>query len=89
MIKFTATMEERDIIAKIAERAERVLLREYKDRFTTMMDLEVVHSNSPLRLADFLAADDFNFIHDIVGIRRHLNRETGNLEDCFLPRFTA
>ena len=35
------------------------------------------------KLQDF---DDMNFDHDIGGIRRHFNRETKKLEDCFLPR---
>jgi len=27
-------------------------------------------------------------MHDVSGIARHLNRETGRLEGCFLPRFS-
>lgn len=50
-------------------------------------DLAVVHNHGcPLafyRLADF---DSVDFIHDIEGIQRHLNRQTGKLEDYFLPR---
>ena len=53
------------------------------------MDFTAVHANgNPLRLADLLAADDFNFAHDAFGIARHLNRTNGQLENCFLPRFT-
>lgn len=52
------------------------------------MDLTATHLNGcPLRLEELLAADDFNFDHDVFGIRRHMNRETGRLENCFLPRF--
>lgn len=54
------------------------------------MDLTAVHANgNPMRLADLLAADDFNFAHDIVGISRFLDRNTGRLTDCFSPRFSA
>lgn len=54
------------------------------------MDVTATHCNgNPLRLDDLLAADDFNFAHDIYGIRRHLNRGTGKLENCFSPRFSA
>jgi len=34
-----------------------------------------------------MAAGDQFFIHDVFGICRHLNRETGNLENCFTPYF--
>ncbi len=54
------------------------------------MDLIALHRNgTPLRLADFIGADDFNFAHDVVGIRRHMDRETGRLNNHFVPRFAA
>lgn len=54
------------------------------------MDITACHVNDhPLRLGELLGADDFNFAHDVFGIRRHLNRETGKLEDCFVPRFAV
>lgn len=48
-----------------------------------------MHAKVPLRLAEFANADNFNFGHDVAGILGHLNRQTGELEDCFLPRFAA
>jgi hypothetical protein len=52
------------------------------------MDITACHLNGcPLRLGELLGADDANFAHDVFGIRRHLNRETGKLEDCFCPRY--
>ena len=54
------------------------------------MDITACHANgNPLRLAELLSADDFNFCHDVLGIRRHINRETGQLENCFVPRFSC
>jgi hypothetical protein len=78
-------------ISKIAQRA--VVLAEqhgveYK-QIDAMIDLEAAHGEHALRLSDLLAADDGNFCHDVFGIRRHLNRETKKMGDCFLPRFTA
>jgi len=53
------------------------------------MDLTACHVNgNPLKLDELLSADEFNFAHDVFGIRRHINRETGKLEDCFVPRFS-
>ena len=56
---------------------------------TILMDLENVHERTPLRLKEFLDADNFNFAHDITGIHNNMNRETGELEYRFSPRFTA
>lgn len=89
------TEEDLAIISKIAERAIAYFILASEtgrrlpfDGLDIQMDLCAVHLNGcPLRLADLLAADDFNFAHDITGIRRHLNRKTGALENHFLPRF--
>lgn len=57
------------------------------DRLHVAMDLIATHVNgTPLDLQRLLDAPDFDFFHDIGGIRRHLNRETGKLGDHFLPR---
>lgn len=52
-----------------------------------LMDLTATHHVCPLKLEELSTTDDGNFAHDVFGIRRHLNRRTGQLEDCFLPRF--
>jgi len=84
------TFEDRNLIHEIAERADQVGLisRRAYSMLTCIMDLTAVHEKQPLRLADLLAADQFNFVHDVAGIARHLNRNTGKLES-FSPRFTA
>ena len=52
------------------------------------MDITACHCNGmPLKLEELLHADEFNFAHDVFGIRHHLNRETGKLENCFCPRY--
>lgn len=51
------------------------------------MDLcAVIANGEALDLDKLLAFDNPDFAHDIFGIERHLNRKTGKLEDCFLPR---
>ena len=78
-------------ISKIAQRAVTLAAWygvEYQ-QIDAMMDIEAAHEEHPLRLGELLAADEANFAHDVFGIRRHLNRETKKLEDCFLPRFAA
>jgi len=52
------------------------------------MDITACHaSGCPLRLDELLMARDADFAHDVFGIRRHLDRATGKLGDCFLPRY--
>lgn len=51
------------------------------------MDLEACHIYCPLILPELLSAKDSDFFHDVCGIIRHLDRETGNLKNNFLPRY--
>ena len=74
------------IVKKIVERAKTYGIE--FDEVDMQMDLVACHMNGcPLRLQALLEADDFNVAHDVVGIANHMNRETGKLERCFLPRF--
>ena len=85
--KFNPKHEDWILIEKIAARAITHPLAKLK-KIDVLMDIEATHNNGcPLRLSDLWAADNFNFFHDIFGIRRHLNRTTKKLEDCFVPRF--
>ena len=58
------------------------------DPLSLHMDLAAVHGTVGLRLAALLAAPAGDFWHDLSGIGQHLNRQTGVLEDCFLPRYS-
>ncbi|WVR18296.1 hypothetical protein y223_00016 [Bordetella phage PY223] len=89
-IKWNATPEDRALIGKILDRAQKMGHLAPRNRMNSEMDITACHLNgTPLRLADFLAADDFNFAHDLYGIDRHMNRSTGKLTGCFVPRFAA
>lgn len=94
-VQFNASLRDRGLIRRIARRAVAQgfagvnqgwpATRELQD---VEMDIEAVHCNgTPLRLAEMIEADDFNFGHDVVGIGRHLDRTTGTLGNHFLPRF--
>ncbi len=65
---------------KAAEMGQTIL------RMTLNMDISAACADVQLDLDRLLAFDDENFIHDIWGIMRHMNRETGKLGGCFLPR---
>ena len=82
-INFKVSSFELDLIDKIVTRASSKV----SNQFELMMDLCAVHNEVSLRLDELLHADDFNFFHDVMGIRNNINRETGELENCFMPRF--
>lgn len=88
-VSFTVSAADARLIGQIVDRAEMQARRNKVpfDRQTVMMDLTATHANDcRLDLAHLLAFPDFDFSHDVWGIARHLDRDTGQLRDCFLPR---
>lgn len=87
MVSFDVSQEDANMIREIATRAiaSRIAAG---SRMDLEMDIEAVHANgTPLRLAELLGADAFNFAHDVVGIQNRIDRNTGKLRDHFLPRY--
>jgi hypothetical protein len=86
-VQFKASHNDLLLMSQIANRYLK-RFPNFGKKLDVMMDLEAVISNGcPLKLSDLLAADDFNFFHDVCGIRDHLDRETGKLKDQFSPRY--
>ncbi len=86
-VRLNAMAKQKLIISQIAQRAKQLLNVDDDVAICIEMDITATHLNScELRLKEFLQADSFNFLHDVTGIHKHLNRETGQLEHCFLPR---
>lgn len=89
-IRFDASPEDFAIIERIAARAVKMANGGgwHYPESDAQMDLTACHRNgTPLRLTELLTADDFDFGHDVFGIRRHLDRTTGKLMNLFSPRF--
>jgi hypothetical protein len=81
-----------DLIAKIARRYTGLChsTNSVRDLQKVMMDLIACHCNgTPLRLKEFLCSRDGDFLRDIHGISRHLDRYTGQLNSHFTPTFAA
>ena len=91
-VSFRITKEEAETVFAIARRASH-LASEFETRYDTqeaVMDVTAAHANGcPLDLCGLLAAGDADFGHDVFGIRRHIDRGTGGLRDCFLPRYST
>lgn len=76
------------IVARAMQSAER--LDSNYSRSDCEMDLTACHCNgNKLDLQRLLDSDEFNFCHDVFGIRWHINRETGKLINCFRPIFSS
>ena len=89
-IKWKTSLADQVLIIKIRDRYFDLLKKEdiYVARVSVEMDITACHLNGcPLRLKDLLEADDFNFVHDVAGIMGRMDRKTGKLTRCFLPRF--
>lgn len=80
------TIEEQKKIKQICNRIQKKIHNPVDIAFL-QMDIEATHCNGcPLDFDKLLKFDGFNFYHDIIGIRKHLDRQTGKLQNCFLPK---
>lgn len=99
-VSFDVTKEDADKIESIINHAWAcdVIHHAKGEKLQLLMSLTACHaSGCPLDLNRMLewaekAADGdedakFNIAHDLYGIHRHINKQTGALEHCFLPRF--
>ena len=78
------------LISTVAKRAHAQLVKQGLDYpyWQLLLDLEITHCNGcELDLVALANASQSDFAHDISGIVRHLNRTTGRLGGCFLPRY--
>lgn len=87
-VNFKTTKEETRLVSQIVKRAVSLSLIK-KDALGLHMDITACHKNgNPLKLEELLNVDDFNFCHDIVGIMNTIDRNTGKLTNCFVPRLS-
>ena len=81
----STTKEDIELISKVCKRAKE----DCQDMVipdSLSMDITAAHITCPLKLQKLLDADKGNFLHDVFGIISHIDRETGELQDCFFPR---
>ena len=93
-ISFRATPKERELISLAVSRLNKLvkagagLKSDWQGWWLeTSMDLTAVHCNGcPLDLQKLVESSNTDFLHDVFGIRQHIDRDTGKLTDCFFPR---
>lgn len=84
--------EEVKLIHQIAKRGAEYAFAHGREDIGLMdltMSTAAAHVTTGLDLERLLSADQENFVHDVFGINRYVDRETGELRDNFLPRFSA
>ena len=84
--------EEYELIHRIASRAYDILtgmdgINLRLPKFKIITDLDICHEHRPLDLAGLLDARPGDLLHDVTGIVAHLDQDTGQLRDCFVPRY--
>ena len=85
MLKFKANSAQIKLIVLIVKRAHKA--NKAIKVVDSTMDLEVAHSNGcPLDFQKLLDFPPGDFNHDFYGIFANINRETGELENGFVPR---
>ena len=100
MKKFNFLTSERDAthIREILRRLEEIAqLEEYEqiladrgDQVSLILNLIICHNHAcRIDLEALANAPIEQFLHDLLGIARHLDGSTGELMDCFLPRHAA
>lgn len=90
MKKLTKT--DYELIDKIVNRAQSLGLYE-DNRVTAHMDVANATKHFNMRLEEWLEADDFDFVHDIVGICKAIDRSKYpadfSNDPWLLPRFAS
>jgi len=81
-------IEDIRLINKIVDRADEMNLLDY-DKLSLNMDLTLANDTFNLRLEEFLNADKFNFVHDIMGIQRNIDRKKREFDGIFVPRYSS
>jgi hypothetical protein len=93
-ISFSVSPEDHMLIDRCADRAHRIQgeigapASQQQSVLEWQMDITAVHANGmPLRLGSLSEAPRGDFAHDVFGIMSHLDRKTGQLGSCFVPRY--
>lgn len=91
-MNFDINKNDMKLISQIGERLKPIYAKQninfIKQDFE--MDMIACHLNGcKLDLDKLLNAENFTFNHDVAGIRNNLNRETGELDNFFVPRCAA
>ena len=90
-MQMTLTREHIELCNKIVDRLEMFPTYHamYNNRIAAFTDICAGVGNWHMDLYEWLNADDYDFLHDCVGIYQHINRTTtpASLYGAFVPKF--
>jgi hypothetical protein len=90
-VSFDVSTDDASGINRVIEKAIRLKMIKSTERMHYEMNLcATVAQGCQIdfaRMLDNDERDNFDFAHDLFGIDRHLDRSTGRLLGCFVPRF--
>ena len=83
-----ATKEDVEKIMRIVRRLDDLgCVEEESNPMSVHMDIQACHTHGcPLDLDGLLDANPSDFGHDVWGIHQNIDRKTGKLLNCFVPR---
>lgn len=85
---FNINRTDADLIETILQRFEKLAGGVGRERAGLYMDMVACHNGAcPLDLEAMAKGRDLDLAHDVAGIYRHYDRETGELTGYFSPRF--
>lgn len=90
MITSKVSDEEMELLLTITQRSYDACRHTDIDWIFVEMLLDLINCHAEACALDLEAMTTWpihDVIHDLIGIRNHLNRETKKLENCFVPRF--
>lgn len=80
------------LVHSIVSRARQCMLimgAPAPDTLALTMDVTACHNHGcQLDLVGLSKAGDGDLVHDVIGISRHIDRSSGQLQSCFVPRFS-
>ena len=91
-VRFDSTVEELALIRRCVDRYKKLKEGIGQEivggwELDVTMTLDAVNSNgTPIDFQKLLTAYDFSFVHDMDGMEKHIDKNTGKLTGFFLPR---
>lgn len=89
-MKWKISKKQLALAKKIADRAVVHFAATGACTMDLLMAIVACHQNGcKLDLKALSEADDAAIVHDVGGIMTHIDKATGELRDCFRPRFAV
>lgn len=86
-LNWNTSLVEDQLIKKILDRYVKLVSPHKVDMLNRVMDITATHLNGcPLDLEKLLCFSEFDFLYDLAGIFKSIDRTTGKLSNNFLPR---